>query len=202
MGKVAIFIDGAFYNKRANYFWGEQSAEERAKSLVNYCKRHVNEDKKVQMDLYRIFYYDCPPSDKKIYHPLLKKTIDLSKTKQYEWTNEFLQELKHQRLFALRLGRLAEEQSYYTIKQDVLKKLLRGELSIEELSEKDFSILRSERSLSVVTKSSFFDSYVISQTEFFEGFFCKTALCYIIKGFFTSFCFHQKTSREDNTYFR
>lgn len=140
MGKVAIFIDGAFYNKRANYFWGEQSAEERAKSLVNYCKRHVNEDKKVKMDLYRIFYYDCPPSDKKIYHPLLKKTIDLSKTKQYEWTNEFLQELKHQRLFALRLGRLAEEQSYYTIKQDVLKKLLRGELSIEELSEKDFML--------------------------------------------------------------
>ena len=41
MGKVAIFIDGAFYNKRANYFYGAQSPEDRAKELVEYCKRHI-----------------------------------------------------------------------------------------------------------------------------------------------------------------
>ena len=43
MGKVAIFVDGGFYNKRANYFWGEQSPEDRAKNLADYCKRHVKE---------------------------------------------------------------------------------------------------------------------------------------------------------------
>ena len=138
MGKVAIFIDGAFYNKRANYFYGAQSPEDRAKELVEYCKRHTKDDKKVHMDLYRIFYYDCPPSKKKIFHPLLQRVVDLSKTEQYTWTENFLQELKHQRQFALRLGRLAEEQAFYTIKPRVIKKLMNGNKSIDELSENDF----------------------------------------------------------------
>lgn len=145
MGKVAIFIDGSFYNKRANYYYGEQSPEDRAKELVDYCKRHVKDDKKVHMDLYRIFYYDCPPSRKKVYHPILKRTIDLSKTDQFEWTNKFLQELKHQRQFALRLGRLAEEQAFYTIKPQIQKKIINGTMSIDDLGEQDFVLNISQK---------------------------------------------------------
>lgn len=145
MGKVAIFIDGAFYNKRANYFCGEQTPEERAKTLVSYCKRHVNDDKKIQLDLYRIFYYDCPPSNKKVFHPLLGRTIDLGKTKQYKWNEEFLQEIKHQRQFALRLGRLAEEQACYTIKPGIVKKLMNGTKKIDDLTEEDFLLDMSQK---------------------------------------------------------
>lgn len=145
MGKVAIFVDGGFYNKRANYFLGEQTPEDRAKELVNYCKRHVADDKKVPLDLYRVFYYDCPPSDKKVYHPLLDRQVDLSKTDLYEWNNRFLQELKHQRQFALRLGRLAEEQSYYTLRHDAVKKIIRGDCSVESLTERDFELRISQK---------------------------------------------------------
>lgn len=132
-------IDGAFYRKRAFYFWGDKSPEERAQELVNYCKRHIKEEK-AGAELYRIFYYDCPPSSKRIYHPLLQKQIDLSQSDQFKWANQFFQELIHQRKFALRLGRLAEEQAYYNIKPATMRKLINKTISIDDLTEGDFSI--------------------------------------------------------------
>lgn len=132
-------VDGAFYRKRAFYFWGDKSPEDRAQELVNYCKRHIKEEKS-GAELYRIFYYDCPPSSKRIFHPLLNRQIDLSQTEQFEWTNNFFRELMHQRKFALRMGRLAEEQAFYNIKPAVIKKLLNKSITIDDLTERDFSI--------------------------------------------------------------
>ena len=139
MIKTAILVDGAFYRKRAFYFWGDVSPADRAKELVNYCKKHIK-DEKAGAELYRVFYYDCPPSSKRIYHPFLKKQINLGLSDQYKWANNFFHELMHQRKFALRLGRLAEEQAYYNIAPSAMKKLLNGTISINDLSESDFSI--------------------------------------------------------------
>lgn len=139
MIKTAIMVDGAFYRKRAFYFWGDVSPEKRAQELVDYCKRHIKEEKS-GAELYRIFYYDCPPSAKRIYHPLLKKQIDLSQSEQYDWANKFFHELMHQRKFALRMGRLAEEQAYYNIKPATIRKLLNKTITIDDLTEADFSI--------------------------------------------------------------
>ncbi len=48
-----------------------------------------------QRYLYRIFYYDCPPVEKKnVYNPLTKRSVDLAKSDEYKWTNEFFKELK------------------------------------------------------------------------------------------------------------
>ena len=107
MIRTAIMVDGAFYRKRAYYFWGDLSPADRAHELAQYCKRHIK-DEKDGATLYRVFYYDCPPSAKKVYHPLLKRAVDLSASDQYKWANDFFTEIKHQRKFALRLGRLAE----------------------------------------------------------------------------------------------
>lgn len=79
---VAILIDGDFYLRRAKYLWGEKSPKERASELIAYCKRHLKEHSgnvEIYDHLYRIFFYDCPPSDKNVYHPLLKKDICLKK---------------------------------------------------------------------------------------------------------------------------
>lgn len=43
--------------------------------------------------MYRVFYYDCPPMNKQVYHPLLKKAIDLGKSTDYIWANDFLRNL-------------------------------------------------------------------------------------------------------------
>lgn len=75
----------------------------------------------------------------------MKKAIDLGKTADFAWANEFFKELKHQRKFALRLGRLAEEQAFFDIKPDSLRKLINGTLLIEDLTEKDFSLSVSQK---------------------------------------------------------
>lgn len=72
MIKTAIMVDGAFYRKRAFYFWGDLSPKDRAEELVNYCKRHIKEEK-AGAELYRIFYYDCPPFIKKNISSTFKK---------------------------------------------------------------------------------------------------------------------------------
>ena len=143
MIRTAILIDGAFYRKRAMYFWGDKSAADRAAELSKYCWKHIHGEKDVS--LYRVFYYDCPPIAKKVYHPLLNHTIDLSKSSTYAWANDFFMELKHQRKFALRLGKLAEEQAEYVIDSKTMRRLLRKELSIDELSEKDFKLKISQK---------------------------------------------------------
>lgn len=137
--KTAILVDGGFYRRRAQSVFGDKTAEERAIELTNYCKRHLNthgEDN----DLYRIFYYDCAPSKKRIYHPFLKQQVDLGKTDLFEWTTTFLNELKKKRKFAIRLGKLAEEQAHYTIRPEVVKKLCNGKLNFTDLQEKDFCL--------------------------------------------------------------
>lgn len=135
--KTAILIDGGFYRRRAQNLWGDISAEDRAKELEDYCKRHLKNSHQTA-DLYRIFYYDCPPIKKKIYHPLLCRQIDMSKTPLYEWSNKFMDALKRKRKFALRLGRLAEEQACYTLRPDIVKKLSNRTISVDDLCEKDY----------------------------------------------------------------
>lgn len=137
--KTAILVDGGFYRRRAQNALGEISAQARASELAHYCKRHL-ESYGEHNQLYRIFYYDCPPASKRIFHPFLKTQIDLSKTDLFQWMNQFLNELKKRRKFALRLGKLAEEQAHYTIRPDIVKKLCNGRLNFSELNESDFCI--------------------------------------------------------------
>lgn len=137
--KTAILVDGGFYRRRAQVVFGDISAQQRAIELANYCKRHLNSHGE-HNDLYRIFYYDCPPTAKRIFHPLLQKQVDLSKSDLYIWMNEFLSQLKKKRKFAIRLGKLADEQAHYTIRPDIVKKLCNGSRQFSDLTETDFCI--------------------------------------------------------------
>ena len=141
---TAILVDGGFYRRRAQIRLGEKTAAERASELDNYCRRHLTErigkDEKLTHDLYRIFYYDCPPMDKKIWHPFTKTQVDFSKSNLNLWMRTFLDELKCRRKFALRLGKLADTQACYNLRPDITRKLCNGTLKWEELTENDFAI--------------------------------------------------------------
>lgn len=137
--KTAILIDGGFYRQRAYNMLGEKSPKERADELNSYCMRHLY-NKKESFYLYRIFYYDCPPMDKKLYHPFLKRQIDFSKSDVYIWMTEFLNELKSRRKFAIRLGKLADEQAHFTIRPEIIKKLCNGSIKFENLTDRDYSL--------------------------------------------------------------
>lgn len=60
--RTAILIDGAFYRKRVSLLIGSKSPHERSKELIEYCYKHLAS----KDDLYRIFYYDCPPISKSL----------------------------------------------------------------------------------------------------------------------------------------
>ena len=133
MRKVAVLVDGGFYRRIALKVWGEKDAAGRADELIQYCKLHVGDD-----ELYRIFYYDCPPLSKKVFHPLLEKTVDLNASELFKWMSAFIECMKQKRKVAIRLGRLSERDLYYTIRQDVVKKIVRGSLAIDDLKEQHF----------------------------------------------------------------
>lgn len=142
MIKVAIMVDGGFYKKQSYLIYGDKTPEERADELVNYCMKHIKTDDKLgfQYYLYRIFYYDCPPAKKNVYHPLTQKNVNLEKTDLYKWNIDFFQKLVNKRKVALRMGELLESTAGYTIKPDVIKKLCRKEITIDELTDSDFKL--------------------------------------------------------------
>lgn len=136
MAKIAILVDGGFYRKRMKEVSGESDAKEAANMLIDYCYKHIPEGDQ----LYRIFYYDCPPISKKMYHPALKTEIDFSKTTLCKWYETFMNEMVKKRKVALRLGRLSEENASYILNGNMVKKLCDGELKFENLTDKDFTL--------------------------------------------------------------
>lgn len=137
--KTAILIDGAFYNKRAKTLFGEKSPHERATELEAYCKLHLYK-KHEKVDLYRIFYYDCPPTDKVIFHPFLNKGIHYKQSPLYTWMNDFISELKSKRKFALRLGSLSDTEAHYTLKPEIVKSLFTHKITLEDITKEDFKL--------------------------------------------------------------
>ena len=101
---------------------------------------HIKDNERSNQSLYRIFYYDCPPLDKTVYHPLLQKNIVFGKSDTYSWSNDFFENLKQRRKVALRLGALSDSFAHFDIEPDVLKRLLSRRINIEDLSESDFRI--------------------------------------------------------------
>lgn len=136
--KTAILVDGGFYRKRAANLFGKKGAVESAVELENYCKMHLKQGRNITSYLYRIFYYDCPPCDKNIYHPFLKRGVNLKKQEMYDWMNTFLNELKSKRKFAVRLGRLSESEAAYTLKPNTVKSLFSNKIRFEQITEDDF----------------------------------------------------------------
>lgn len=134
---TAILVDGGFYRRRAARLFGHKEPEHRADELLEYCKRHT---RKAKSRLYRIFYYDCPPSEKVVFHPLTRKSVNLAKTGDHDWMVKFHQALVKKRKVALRRGELLETQSGFQIRAEPLKRLLAGSIQIADLTEADFTL--------------------------------------------------------------
>ena len=142
--KTAIMVDGGYYRKRADDLWGKKDAKERANELFSYCLLHINESEEPR-DLYRIFYYDCPPMSRILKHPLTGEDFDFSSGPMTTWFKEFTETLSSKRKVALRMGELAENQAYYALKPKALEKLLSGEKSIDALIKRDFQLVVKQK---------------------------------------------------------
>ena len=134
--KIAIMIDGGFFVKRFRVLYDKDkkmTGAEVADYLYTMAMRHVGE----RNTLYRIFYYDCYPLDKKAHNPVTKKAIDFKKTPEYEFKMDLLNALKQKRKVALRMGTL-KDNHVWQLRPRVVKDLLNGEInSVEDLTETD-----------------------------------------------------------------
>ena len=141
--KTAILIDGGFFRRRCSEsgILDLNNPAEFVKFLESYYRRHLDrldEKDRIEHQLYRVYYYDCPPLGKKVFHPLLGRTIDLSRTEQFEFMTAFLQELKKRRKIALRLGSLNESQARYSLTAECTKRLSSGRIEVQDLRENDY----------------------------------------------------------------
>lgn len=145
--KTAILVDGGFYRKRSSYLWGRKTPSARASELYRYCLQHLEYERKFDMSrsLYRIFYYDCPPLAKTVYHPMQKRGIDFRQSDTFKWMNAFLEELKKRRKIALRMGELSDEFAHFSISPDVVKQLFLGKKELADIREDDFTISFSQK---------------------------------------------------------
>lgn len=136
---TAILVDGSYFIKRYRTVSNPPSHYDPrvvAKDLFTWCLKHLDDKDTGRRELYRIFFYDCPPLTKKAHNPVSKKPVDFSKTKEAAFRLELHSQLKKQRKVALRLGRLSDH-AHWAIRPAVTKDLLSGKTQIASLSEDD-----------------------------------------------------------------
>ncbi len=136
--RTAILVDGGFFLKRYRSINKIKKLDPKrtANDLWEMCLRHLQQAKSESFDLYRIFYYDCLPYEKKQHNPVTGKAIDFSKTEQYKFQLAFFEELKKKRKVALRLG-ILEDRKRWIIKPSKTKELLTGKITVNDLKEDD-----------------------------------------------------------------
>ncbi len=105
--------------------------------LMDKSMLHSQFDPAEGSDLYRIFFYDCPPLTKKMHRPISGKAIDLAKTPEAQFRFQVHRELQTIRKVALRLGRL-NDSSEWRLKPQVARRLATGDMTA--LSDDDFEI--------------------------------------------------------------
>lgn len=141
---TAVLVDGAFFLHRYESVYvngASHSPGQVARELHKICLRHSNRESPHTPnhwynDLYRVFYYDCPPLEKKGHHPLTRRAIDFSKSTAAQFRHHLFDELKKLRKVALRLGHLQGD-LVWNIRPARFKEWLAGSLSLSNIQEND-----------------------------------------------------------------
>lgn len=134
---TAVLIDGAYFVRRFRAIepHNAQDPKRAAESAFRWAVAHLKEGSR-KHDLYRIFFYDCPPLDKKLHNPISNKAVDFMQSQEALFRRELHSELKQRRKVALRLGHLAGD-SPWTIKPEKIQELLKGKIDRKDLTEND-----------------------------------------------------------------
>ncbi|WRD67431.1 NYN domain-containing protein [Helicobacter pylori] len=143
--KVAILVDGDFFircykshlKKQSVDKYEDLNPERLARAIHTHCLKHINKEN--DEELYRIFFYDCKPLDKKVHYPHTQRALDLSKSSTYKERTALHKHLISKPCLALRLGYLDTNNARWVIRdQEKEKKLFNKKISIEEFQNDDF----------------------------------------------------------------
>ena len=130
MRKVVFVIDGWFMRKR---IYKLKSFLYNGANIRSYCKRHLREDDTI----YRIFYYDTEPLEKKGHNPISKKMIDFKTTKVAQNQYALFNSIRRTPNFALRLGKTVWDKNWI-INHNKLRRLINSKITVSDLTETDF----------------------------------------------------------------
>ena len=139
---TAILVDGAYFIKRFRRIEPQNAFNaERCADLVHrWSTAHLSQGQgKDRRELYRIFFYDCPPVDKRHHNPITGKAVDFAKSGEAVFRTELHNRLRSKRKLALRLGHLSTH-STWTIKPEKITQLLKREISMADLTEHDVQL--------------------------------------------------------------
>lgn len=134
---TAILIDGGFFVRRFRKIepHNENNAERACELACKWSLEHLNQGG-MRRDLYRIFFYDCPPIEKKMHNPISGRCIDFSRSSEALFRKELHSLLTRRRKVALRLGHLSDLTSW-TTSAEAIDLLLKGKIKREDLAADD-----------------------------------------------------------------
>lgn len=139
---TAILIDGGFFVPRFraiephNAFNPQRAADLAWRWAVAHLSEVGNGKHSKRRELYRIFFYDCPPLEKKLHNPVSGKSVDFSKSAEATFRHFLHEHLLSKRKLALRLGHLSPD-TPWTIKPEKISALLKRQIRLEDLAEED-----------------------------------------------------------------
>lgn len=147
---TAILVDGAFFIKRFRSLEPENAynAQRAAECMHRWAlahlspppaKRESSRPRQPKRELYRIFFYDCPPLEKKLHNPISKRSVDFAKSDEARFRLELHKALHSKRKVALRLGHLSAD-TRWTIKPEKIEQLLKGRMLFSELTADDVKV--------------------------------------------------------------
>ena len=140
MSRTAILVDGAFFLARYRKVYGERDAGDAravAKTVFGMALEHLKAVDRPREQLYRIFFYDCPPLEKSFIKPVSGDSIDFGGTGAAAFRRELHDQLRRQRKMALRLGRLSER-GEWQLKRSAYQQLRDGSLRWDDLDDGHF----------------------------------------------------------------
>lgn len=142
--KVAVLIDGGFFVKRFNQIFNQSrtmTGAEVADKLYTIAHSHVGKEN----ILYRIFYYDCHPFNKKMHNPISKKCIDFKNSQEFKFRTDLIECLKKKRKVALRLSDLKEGE--WNLYPNKVKELLANKIELKDLTENDVFLTLKQKGI-------------------------------------------------------
>lgn len=142
---VAIFVDAGFFTRIFTTHVDpdmKMAPEELAKKMWHYWIKHV--DRRNGEELYRIYFYDCPPLSHKAHHPITNKLIDFSKSNITKYKNSLHDSLLHQPYVACRMGHLSNTDKEWGFirknKNHSFNKLIRGDIDPKNINPDNVSL--------------------------------------------------------------
>lgn len=150
MAKAAILIDGGYFLKRLPSVRPDVDTTDAvavARSVEQLVRGHLRQLNEVHEApnplglLYRTFYYDAKPFDRKGHTAVRMRPVDYSRTDQATFRRKLFDELRASPNVAVRLGEVRRDGNRtWVLRERARKDLLTGHREAADLTDDDFAL--------------------------------------------------------------